>query len=85
MLINIATYISEEENEVSCRVRVMCLTPHSTIFRYIVAVRGNRSTRRKPPTCRKHTRLNGIRTNNVSGDMAPIAYVVINPIRSGIV
>jgi len=34
-----------------------CLTPLSTIFSYIVAVSfiggGNRSTRRKPLTCRK--------------------------------
>jgi hypothetical protein len=51
MVINIATYISEEENEGSCRVRFMCLTPHSTIFRYIVAVRGNR--RAIPPLSRK--------------------------------
>jgi hypothetical protein len=34
-----------------------CLTPLSTIFHYIVAISfiggGNRSSRRKPPTCRK--------------------------------
>ena len=58
-----------------------CLAPLSTIFSYFVAVSfinaGTRSTRRKPPTCRKslrklsnikwnrvHFAISGIRTHN---------------------
>ena len=68
----------------SVYVELWCLTPLSTLFRYVVAVSlvdgGNRRTRRKPPTCcksmtniiayiyRVHIAMSGIRTYNFSGD-----------------
>ena len=60
-----------------------CLTPLSTIFQLYLGGRfiggGNRSTRKKPPTCRRSLtkfitlsstpRLSRIRTHNFSGDI----------------
>ena len=76
-----------------------CLTPLSKIFHLYRGGQffiggGNRSTQRKPPTCRKSLTnfityglyiahnivIYGIRSHNVSGDIYKlIAHLVINP------